>query len=87
MGIWEDIGARRVINASFPLTALGGSRLSKDMFDAMIEINESFVDMDEFIDKAGMYVSKLLGVEATHITTGAFAALAFSAAACMAGKD
>jgi len=87
MGIFEEIGAKRVINASFPLTAIGGSRLSKEALDAFIDANENYADLWDFVDKASEKVAELLGAEAAHITPGAFAALVLSAAACIAGKD
>ena len=87
MGILEEIGVKRVINASFPLTAIGGSILTKEMLDAMAEANESFTDLWDFMEKAGKFVAELTGAEAAHITPGAFAALVLSAAACIAGRD
>jgi L-seryl-tRNA(Ser) seleniumtransferase len=87
MGIYDEIGAKRVINASFPVTLLGGSRLTKEMIDAFTEANESYVDFWDFMQKAGKYIAGLTGAEAAFPTCGAFSALALSATACIAGKD
>ena len=87
MGIYDDLGAKRVINASFPLTTLGGSRLTKEMIDAILEANDTYVDFWDFMQKAARYVAKVTGAEAAWVTSGAFSGLALSATACMVGKD
>ena len=87
MGVYEEIGVRRVINAAFCLTVLGGSTLSKEMMEAAHEANRYFVEMGELCKKAGEIIAGITGAEAAHITTGAFCGLVQSAAACIAGKD
>ena len=87
MGVYEEIGVRRVINASFCLTDLGGSILSKEIIDAALEANGCFVEMRDLGKKAGEIIAGITGAEAAHITTGAFGGLVLSAAACIAGKD
>jgi len=87
MGVYDEIGAKRVINASFPVTVLGGSRLTKEMLDAMVEANESYVDFWDFMAKAGKFIAEITGAEAACVTPGAFSALSLSVVACMAGKD
>jgi uncharacterized pyridoxal phosphate-dependent enzyme len=87
MGIYDEVGAKRVINASFPVTVLGGSRLTKEMLDAIVEANESYVDFWDFMGKAGKFIAKITGAEAACVTPGAFSALSLSTVACMAGKD
>jgi len=87
MDWYEEMGVRRVINAAFCLTVLGGSTLSKEMLDAYGEANKYFVEMRDLCIKAGKIIAGITGAEAAYITTGAFAGLVLSAAACMAGKD
>ena len=87
MGVYEEIGVRRVVNAAFCLTVLGGSTLSKEMMEAAHEANRYFVEMGELCEKAGEIIAGITGAEAAHITTGAFCGLVQSAAACIAGKD
>jgi L-seryl-tRNA(Ser) seleniumtransferase len=87
MGVYEEIGVRRVINAAFPVTNLGGSTLSKETIDAALEANRGFVDMGDLCKKAGEIIAEITGGEAAYITTGAFCSLVLSAAACLAGKD
>jgi len=87
MSIYEEIGVKRVINAAFCLTVLGGSTLTKEVIDASIEANEYFVGMQELCSKAGEIIAEITRAEAAYPTTGAFGALVLSAAACIAGKD
>ena len=54
---------------------------------AMVDANSNYVEMEELLDKAGEYTAKLMGVEGAYITSGCFAALALSTAACMTGRD
>ena len=87
MSIYSELGVKRVVNASFALTRLGGSALSKEVLRAMEEANRSYVYMWDFIKRGGEIIAEACGAEAGWITSGAFNALVLSAAACMAGKD
>lgn len=87
MSIYKEMGVKHVINASFCLTVLGGSTLSKEIIDAEIEANKRFVAIRDLEEKAGRIIAEITGAEAAHITTGAFAAMVLSTAACIAGKD
>ena len=53
----------------------------------MAAANGSFVEMAELLRKSGDRIAELLGVETAYVTSGGAAALALSAAACMAGAD
>lgn len=85
--IYEDLGVRRVINAVGSMTLLGGSTLSPGVLAAMVEANESFVDMAELLERSGRAIAEMLGAEAALVTSGCFAALAQGAAAIMTGAD
>lgn len=87
MSVYEKMGVKRVINALGPATLLGGSTLSKEVIDAMIEANTSFVDMLQLQNQSGKILAEITGAEAGWVTPGTYAALILSAAACMAGKD
>ena len=87
MGIYEELGVRRVINADFPMTRLGGSVLPKEVQDAIVEPTGNWCSMWELEDKVGREIAKICGAEAAHVTCGAYAALVLSAATCIAGKD
>ena len=87
MSIYSELGVKRVVNASFALTRLGGSSLSKEVLKAMEEANKSYAYMWDLIKRGGEIIADACGAEAGWITSGAFNALVLSAAACMAGKD
>lgn len=87
MGIYEELGVRKVINCMGPYTKIGGSLMPAEVVKAMHEAAKSFVSMDELLEKAGEKIAELTGAPAAFITSGAAAGLAVSAAACMAGSD
>ncbi|MFB0558018.1 MAG: hypothetical protein ACETVY_02765, partial [Candidatus Bathyarchaeia archaeon] len=87
MSIYEKLGVKRVVNASFALTRLGGSYLSKEVIEAMEEANKSYVYMWDLIKRAGEIIAEANRAEAAWVTPGAFAALVSSASACIAGAD
>ncbi|MBS0331990.1 MAG: hypothetical protein JSS35_04430 [Proteobacteria bacterium] len=80
-------GVRTIINAAGPVTALGGTRLSREVTDAMAEAARSFVDLNELYAAAGARLAKILGSEAAMVTSGASAAMTLAAAACLSGGD
>lgn len=86
-GMHGVLGLRRTINAAGNMTILGGSMTSSEVVAAMAEANESFVDMEELLDKSGKAIAEILGSEAALVTSGCFAALVLGTAAIMAGKD
>ena len=87
MSIYSKYGVKRVINAAFHLTRLGGSTLSPKVLAAMEEANKSYVSMWDLIGKGGQHIAEAINAPAAWITSGAFNALVLAAAACMAGKD
>lgn len=84
---YDELGVRRVINASGNQTVLGGSSPSPEVLRAMEEATRTYVEMDELLKKSGEYIAGILGTEGAYVTSGCAAALALSAAACIAGKD
>jgi L-seryl-tRNA(Ser) seleniumtransferase len=87
MSIYRRYGVKRVINASFHLTRLGGSTLTPKVLEAMNEANTSYVYMWDLIKKSGQYIANKINAPAAWITSGAFNALVLAAATCMVGKD
>jgi L-seryl-tRNA(Ser) seleniumtransferase len=85
--IYAKIGARAVINAQGNRTVLGGSATVPEVTEAMAAVNDTYIEMAELLARSGEYIADLLGVEAAYVTSGCSAALAFSAAACMTGRD
>jgi Selenocysteine synthase [seryl-tRNASer selenium transferase] len=87
MGILERLGVRRIVNACGTLTVLGGNRVSPSVIEAMREVAESFVDMNELLIKSGEYVARLLNVPGALITSGAGAGLVLAVASAITGGD
>ena len=85
MGIYQDLGIKKVVNAWGTVTKLGGSLMSPEVLEAMREAAGSFVSMEELHEKAGRRIAELLNVEAACVTCGAAAGLAVATAACMTG--
>ena len=76
--VYKHLGVRPLINAGGTQTLWGGSTLSPEVMQAMVDANSNYVEMEELLEKSGEYVAKLLGVEAAYVTSGCFAALAFA---------
>lgn len=87
MGIYEELGLRRVINGNATLTRLGGSLMPPDVIAAMAEAAGAFVDMEQLQIKVGEEIARLTFNEAAYVSCGAAAGLVLSVAACMTGLD
>jgi L-seryl-tRNA(Ser) seleniumtransferase len=87
MGIYDELGIRRIINGSATLTALGGSIMPPEVVRAMVEASQAFVDLHELQRKVGEEIARLTHNEAAYVTSGCAAALVLSTAACVAGAD
>jgi len=83
----EDMGLRRIINASGTMTALGASIMVPEAIAAMAAISPHFVDMDELHKKASEAIVRATGAEAGTVTASTAAGVAVSVAACMTGPD
>jgi D-glucosaminate-6-phosphate ammonia-lyase len=87
-GVYERmLGVPTIINASGPVTAFGGTTLSKEVTAAMAEAARSYVDLNELYSAAGARLAQITKAPAAMVTSGAFAAMTFGAAACLAGTD
>lgn len=85
--VYNALGVTRVINARGTATALGGSILSPKVQAAAEQANQTFVSIQELLEKAGQSVAYRLGVESAFLTSGCFAALTLSSASIIAGAD
>ena len=87
MGIYEELGVKRIVNAWGPMTVVGGSRMRPEVIAAMAEAAPAFVDFVDLHEKAGRRIAELIGVEAAYVAGGCAAGLALATAACVAGTD
>ena len=87
MGVYEDLGVKRIINAWGPMTIIGSARVRPDVVKAMAEAAEGYVDLLELQRAAGQRLAALIGAEACYIPGGCAAGLAIVTAAFMTGTD
>ena len=84
---FESIGVKKVINCQGTYTIFTGSRILKQVADAMVEASNGYVQMDELMEAVGNRLAELTGAEFGYITCGCAASLTQLAAACIAGAD
>jgi len=87
MGIYEELGIRRVINGNATLTRLGGSVLAPGVLEAMAEASAAFVDIMDLERTVGAEIARLTRNEDCCVPSGAAAGLTLVTAACVAGTD
>lgn len=84
---FEDIGARRIINACGTVTRLGGAPLREEALEAYRAAAEAPVSIEELQTRASRQLAEWTGAEAGIVASGAAAALTLGAAAMLAGLD
>jgi uncharacterized pyridoxal phosphate-dependent enzyme len=87
MSIYEDLGVRRVINASATLTRLGGSIMAPPVLGAMAKAAGSFIDLTELQTRVGERIAAMTNNEACWISSGAAGGITLAVAACMTGTN
>jgi L-seryl-tRNA(Ser) seleniumtransferase len=87
MGVYEELGIKRLINAWGPMTVVGGSRMRPEVIAAMAEAAPAFVSLPDLQAKVGARIADLIGVEGCYVAGGCAAGLAIATAACVAGMD
>src|SRR6516164_123961 len=84
---YAALGVRPVINAAATLTRLGGSRMPRQVLEAMWAAAEQFVDLVELQQRVGERIAERTHNEACYVSSGAAAGIALAVAACIAGTD
>jgi L-seryl-tRNA(Ser) seleniumtransferase len=87
MGIYEELGVRRIINGNATLTRLGGSLLAPGVAEAMAEAGRAFVELADLQAAVGAEIARLTRNEACYVACGAAAGLTLATAACITGTD
>lgn len=85
MGIYEDLGVKRLINAWGSVTILGGSLMPPPVLQAMEEAAQSYVRLRDLQDRAGARIAELAGVDAALVSSGAAGGILLAAAAAITG--
>ena len=80
MNVYEKIGLKRVVNASGRVTILGVSTLSDEVAQAAIEGGQSYVVIDDLINRAGEIISGYTGGDESCVTASASAAICLTIA-------
>jgi L-seryl-tRNA(Ser) seleniumtransferase len=87
MNTYDDLGVRKVINASATLTRLGGSLMPPSVVAAMSRAATSFIDLPELQQKVGDRIAAMTNNEACYLSSGAAGGIAVAVAACMTGTN
>jgi L-seryl-tRNA(Ser) seleniumtransferase len=85
--IYQELGAKPVINAIGSVTMLGGSTPVPEVKEAMEQADRAYISLMELEEKAGEAIARMVNVPAAYITSGAGSALTLATAAFMAGDD
>ena len=86
MGIYEELGVDRYINAMGTYTAWGGSKMSAKTLDDMRDASRSFVDIKDLQIKVGRKIAEMTHNEAAYVCNGAACGVYLSLAAAVSLK-
>lgn len=87
MSIYDELKLKKVINGCGKMTAIGVSKLSKNVSDTIYEAGQNFVVIDDFMEVVGKRIAELMETEAVCITSCASSGIAMSVAGIIAGDD
>ncbi|MFM7322056.1 MAG: aminotransferase class V-fold PLP-dependent enzyme [Armatimonadota bacterium] len=87
MKLIDELGVRRVVNASATLTRLGGSLMPPEVIDAMRDVADAWIDLEELQARVGEEIARITNNEAAMVVTGAAAGICLAVAAAMVGDD
>ena len=85
--VYRRLGVQTIVNAAGTTTMYSGTRMPREVLQAMEEASQECVFMPELHRKAGEVIARITGAEAGLVTSGAAAGLVLQAAACIAGSD
>ena len=71
MGVYEELGVERYINAMGTYTAWGGSRMSAQTIADMQDASSSFVEIKDLQRKVGLQIAAMTHNEAAYVCNGA----------------
>ncbi|MCA9122628.1 MAG: selenocysteine synthase [Planctomycetaceae bacterium] len=87
MSVYDSLGVTTIINASGPVTRLGGAGMSDTVLDAFQDAAREWVPIDQLQAAASKMIAQVTGAEAGLVTSGAAGSLTLGAAAIMARYD
>ena len=87
MSIYDRLGVSPLINAVGTQTRLGGTIMCPEALQAMVDASRADVAIEDLQEAAGRVIARHTGAGAGLVTSGAFAALALAAGACVTRLD
>jgi L-seryl-tRNA(Ser) seleniumtransferase len=87
VGIYEELGIKPIINASATLTKLGGSRMPREVLEAMNAAAGAFVDLPLLQTRVGDRIAELTRNDAAFVSSGAAGGIVFAVATFMAAPN
>lgn len=87
LSIYEELGLKTIVNASDTYTKIGGSRMSRQVVDAMAEAARYFVDLPQLASKTSAAIAEMTHNEAAFVSSGCAACLVLASAALMTSGD
>lgn len=81
------LGLRSFINCCGSRTIFGGSRMPKEVLEAMVAASTRFVNVPQLLEAAGKRIADLVGAPAALVTTGGSGALFVGAAGAATRGD
>ena len=85
--VYRALGVRPAINVSGTTTGYGGTKLRREVMEAMNSAASVLVDVHELNARAGEIIAGIVGAEAAFVSSGSAGGLILQAAAVMAGND
>ena len=87
MSVYRKYGLRAIINASGPVTRLGGMPMESDVLDAYVAAAAATVPLEQLQAAASDAICQVTGTDAALVTSGAAAGLMLGTAAILARLD
>ena len=85
--VYRALGVRPAINVSGTTTGYGGTKLRREVMEAMNSAASVLVDVHELNARAGEIIAEIVGAEAAFVSSGSAGGLVLQAAAVMAGNE
>jgi len=87
VNIYRELGLKTIINASDTYTNIGGSRMSKEVLDAMNEAAGSFVSIVDLSKRVSAEIARMTFNKAAFISSGAGACVVLTVSSLMTKGD
>ncbi|WP_324668804.1 aminotransferase class V-fold PLP-dependent enzyme [Geochorda subterranea] len=81
--IYADLGMPRLVNAAGTYTVFGGSRMPREVIEAMVSAASSFTRIQDFQARVHARIAELTRNEGAYVTCGCAAGLYLAAAAAV----